>query len=189
MKFLVPILITFALCAGIQAQNLSQSALTIDKIMQGEDFVGYSPERISWSENGEHIYFSWNPEADTLRATYKVNINSKNISKLSTEELKNRGSFGEYTKNYSHKVYDKNGDLFLMDMSNYTIRQITNTNQYEYSPTFSSDEQSIIYQEGDNLYTWEIATGTTTQITDFQKGEKRKDRKQSEQDQWLENDQ
>jgi len=60
-----------------QVENLS--VLTIDQIMHGDEFVGYLPTSINWSDNSQFIYFSWNPDKDTLRSTYKADIASKNI--------------------------------------------------------------------------------------------------------------
>ena len=73
------------------AQVKNDSKLTIDQVMQGEDFVGYLPTNVSWDNNSNHIYFSWNPDNDTIRSTYKVNIKSKQIEKLSFNDLKIKG--------------------------------------------------------------------------------------------------
>ena len=75
--------ITLLLCLFLGIKSIGQienlSALSIDQIMQGEQFVGYLPTRINWSDNSQFIYFSWNPDKDTLRSTYKVDITTKNI--------------------------------------------------------------------------------------------------------------
>ena len=56
--------------------------------MQGEQFVGYLPSGISWSEDSKTIYFSWNPEMDTLRHTFKVGVGEDQPQRLSIEEEK-----------------------------------------------------------------------------------------------------
>ncbi len=171
------------------AQTNNQSQLTIDQIMQGENFIGYLPTSINWSENSKDIYFSWNPDNDTIRSTYKVNINSEKIDKLSFNALKERPNNGNYSKDYKWKAYDKGGDLFLMNTLNYTTKRITNTTARESNPQFSGDEKSIIYQKDNNLYQWNIKSGTTKQLTDFKSGHKKPERKPSDQDQWLIDDQ
>lgn len=171
------------------AQTNNQSKLTIDQIMFGEDFVGYSPSRIDWSDDSQNIFFSWNPEKDTLRSSYKVNIKSKTINKRTFSELKNSTSSGDYTKDYKWRVYSKNGDLYLMDMSNYAIKQITKTESRESSPQFSGDNTSIVYQLSNNLFKWDISSGITEQLTNFEKGSKRSERSGADQDEWLEKDQ
>ncbi len=187
MKRLISITLML-LIYQVYAQVENLSSLTIDRIMQGEDFVGYLPNNIRWSEDSKQIYFGWNPEADTLRSTYRVDISSKEISKLSTDELKSMTSRGIYSRNYELKVYERNGDLFLVDLNSFKVKQITSTNARESSPQFSGDEKSIIYRMGDNLFSWNISEGTTIQLTDFKKGKKGKPRA-NEQDKWLEQDQ
>jgi dipeptidyl aminopeptidase/acylaminoacyl peptidase len=173
-----------------QPPATNQSTLSIEQIMQGEKFTGYLPEGISWSENSRTIYFSWNPDGDTLRSTWKVSLDENGTAggpvKVTDEELMARPSRGSYNKARTMKVYSKNGDLFLSQQPG--ALQITNTLEYEGSPRFSGDEKKIIFEKGKNLYAWDIASGTTTQLTNFKKGSKRKEKKSPAQDQWLEND-
>tara|TARA_R110002049_G_scaffold252429_3_gene427684 strand:- start:1764 stop:4124 length:2361 start_codon:yes stop_codon:yes gene_type:complete len=170
-----------------QIQN--QSQLSIDDIMKGEDFVGYLPTNIEWADTSKDIYFSWNPDNDTIRSTYKVNINSKKINKLSFNALKAQTNSGDYTKDHKLKVYEKEGDLFLMNTASYIPKRITNTNAREYDPQFSSDQESIIYQQDNNLFQWTIDDGTTKQLTDFKSGNEKLESKLNDQDQWLQDDQ
>jgi dipeptidyl aminopeptidase/acylaminoacyl peptidase len=171
------------------AQTNNQSKLTIDQIMQGDDFVGYLPENISWSENNEDIYFSWNPDNDTIRSAYKVNIHSKKIDKASFEEQKMQMDPSDVSKDGKWTVYDNQGDLFLRNNTNNTLKRLTNTNGYESNPQFSGDQQSIIYQQSNNLYKWHLADGAIEQLTDFESGNERPERPLNAQDQWLHDDQ
>jgi len=180
------------LCVTISfsfAQTNNQSQLTIDQIMQGENFVGYSPTRINWSDDSQNIFFNWNPDNDTIPSSYKVDLKTKAISKRTISELKNSSAFGEYTKDFKWKVYSKNGDLYLMDMSNYSVKQITKTETRESSPQFSGDERSVIYQLNNNLFQWHISNGITQQLTNFKSGSKRPEHPDSAQDKWLKDDQ
>lgn len=184
--------IVFFICLLISTINMAQiqnqSVLSIDQIMQGEKFVGSLPTRINWSDNSQLIYFSWNPDSDTLRSTYKADIISKKTDKLTFDELKVKTNDGDFTDDYGFKVYQKSGDVFLIDNSNYEIKRITNTLARESNPQFSGDERSIIYKIDNNLFQWDISGGSTTQLTDFKKGKDKKN-KTLTQDQWLEDDQ
>ena len=172
----------------LQGQVRNQSTLTIDRIMQGEDFVGYLPEKIAWSEDSKLIYFDWNPDMDTLRSTYQVDLDTRETRKLAIEELRTKSERGEYTRDYNRKVYENNGDLFLMDLSDFSTRQITSTLRKESNPRFSGDGKSVVYREGNNLYAWNIEDGSTMQLTNFVQGTK-SDKKPDAQDLWLERDQ
>jgi dipeptidyl aminopeptidase/acylaminoacyl peptidase len=187
MKHFVYLLCVLIASKGV-AQTPNQSVLSVDQIMQGEDFVGYLPTQINWSDDSQSIYFSWNPDKDTLRSTYKVDINSKKIEKLSFEGLKGKTNAGDYTKDYLWKAYEKNGDIFLMNNLTFKVKQITKTLAKESRPLFSGEEKDIVYQSNNNLFKWNIEDGSTTQLTDFRKG-KKKEEKLNDQDQWLKNDQ
>ena len=171
------------------AQSNNQSQLTIDQIMQGDDFVGYLPTNIDWSENNKDIYFSWNPDKDTINSTYKVNINSKKIDKASFEELKLKMSISDVSKDGKWSVYDKEGDLFLRDNVSNTLKRLTNTNAYESNPQFSGNQKAIIFQQSNNFYLWHLTDNTIEQLTDFNSGNERPEKPLSEQDQWLLDDQ
>ncbi len=183
-----PILLGFLLLVPFVGSTQNQSSLTIDQIMQGEGFVGYLPTRISWADDSQNINFSWNPEKDTVRSMYQVNIDSKSISKLSPEELRALSADGDYSSDYTWKVYQKNGDLFLENLTDFTVTQITNTLVREANPVFSKGDTDIVYQMDRNVYRWNITDGTTTQLTDFKKGSEKKSTS-SDQDDWLEQDQ
>ena len=182
-RILISFLIVVNLSVVAQPQN--QPTLSLQEIMKGEDFVGYLPERIKWSDDSKQIYFSWNPEGDTLRSTYAVDVATKQIHKLSVDELKSRTSDGVYSTDYHYKIYAKNGDLFLQDNSTYKSVQITNTVNRESNPLFSGDGVYVIFESDNNLFAWNRQEETTRQLTNFKSGKEKKDKKLSKQDEWL----
>ena len=182
-RILISFLIVVNLSVVVKAQN--PPSLSLQEIMKGEDFVGYLPERIQWSDDSKQINFSWNPEGDTLRSTYAVDVASKKIHKLSVEELKAMTTDGVYSGDKKFKVYAKNGDLFLQDNSTYKSVQITNTVNRESNPLFSGDGVYVIFESDNNLFAWNRQEGTTRQLTNFKSGKEKKDKKLSEQDEWL----
>jgi dipeptidyl aminopeptidase/acylaminoacyl peptidase len=168
------------------------STLSIDDIMQGDKFVGYLPEDIAWSDDSRSIFFSWNPNADTLRSTWKVDIKDGKVGqpvKLAPAEEMAMTADGVYNKNRTAKVFSKNGDLFLLDLQKNSKLQITNTLEHEGNPLFSADGKKIVYQKDNNLYAWDLASGSTEQLTDFKKGNEKKEKKKLLQDEWLERQQ
>lgn len=168
------------------------STLTIEQIMQGEKFVGYSPSSIRWSEDGQSVYFSWNPDMDTLRSLYKSSLLNGDWTapqKVGIEEQKALYRGGSYNPSRTKITYSKDGDLFLRDFTSGQLTQITNTLERESSPVFSGDETAIVFEKDNNLFSWNMADGTTRQLTDLKKGFEKGKRVLSEQDEWLKNDQ
>ena len=96
-----------------QAQENNQSELTIEQIMQAENFIGVSPTNIFWSEDSKTIYFTWNPELEKIKSLYKYDLSDKKISKVSVDEEKSleKSYDYDYTNNKSKKVFAKGGDI------------------------------------------------------------------------------
>jgi hypothetical protein len=185
------LLLPLLFLAGLAAAQIpaNRSPLRIETIMQGERFAGFSPDDFSWSEDGKTIYFTWNPELDTLRSLYKTDLNGSAPQRVSIEEQQNMVSGGAYSRDRSRKVYSKNGDIFLWEAATGSSRPLIQTTASEFAPRFSGDERQVVYQSGDNLFSWDMSTGAIRQLTNFQRGAKREDPRKSSQEQWLETDQ
>jgi dipeptidyl aminopeptidase/acylaminoacyl peptidase len=173
---------------GVQAQSLGE--LTVEKIMRDPKWIGTAPTGINWSANSKTVYFNWNPDKAVADSLYKITLQNRTPQKVSKKErLSLPSSFGTYNKSFSKMVYEKNGDLFLLDAPSGKITQLTNTVGRESGAAFSGDEKKIIYSFDQNLYAWEIATGNITQVTDFRKGKKSSSPSLGEQEKWLKQDQ
>jgi dipeptidyl aminopeptidase/acylaminoacyl peptidase len=170
-------------------EPLSAQTLTIDKIMQDPThWVGDLPEQIQWSEDGQRIYFMWNPEREEETSLYGIRIKEKIPYRATDQEKKNLPSRrGSYNKERTKKVYEKYGDIFLMDITTGISRQITGTLAGEHSPEFNFREDRIIFTRDNNLFTWDFNTGQVKQVTDFQKGSEPPSEKpySNEQEKWL----
>lgn len=171
------------------AQESNISALKIKDIMKGEDFIGNRPSNVFWATDQSAIYFDWNPDKAFNDSVYRYQLNTKKIEPLSfleAEELPSTLMINHPTLNKS--VYAKNGDVFILDRTSHTSLAITRTQERESNPHFTAGGKKVAYLKGRNLFTWNIQTGTTEQITDFvEKIEKEPER--SSKDEWLYQDQ
>ena len=152
------IIVCFTLVSLIVAGKLfAQSSLSIEKIMMGERFSGFSPENIQWSPSGKTIYFKWNKDMENITPLYAFNIENSNQKKVEPEERKKLPSFnGKFNRNRTKMVYSKEGDLYLMETKSGVVTQISKTAAYESNPKFSHDEDKIVFTSGNNLFSWEI---------------------------------
>ena len=170
------------------AQQLAP--LTVEKIMRDPKWIGVAPSNLNWSDDSKQLYFNWNPEnnsGDSLYMITPVNRTPQKVSAVVRRSLPS--SFGSYNKATSKKLYEKNGDLYLLDILTGKVHQITSTIDRESNPSFSSDEKKVLFIANNNLFSWEIGTGTFAQHTDFKRGSKKPDAKPSEQEKWLKTDQ
>ncbi len=166
------------------------SDLTVEKIMQDPKmWVGTSPSNPFWSENGETLYFNWNPEANPADSLYKITLQDKKPIKVTLKEIKNLPSRnGEYNADKTKMVYSKNGDIFIYEVKNNASIQLTNTLEGESSPAFTMDGTQITFEKGDNLFLMDLLKGSVAQLTDFESGKSDKNDKLNQQEKWLAKD-
>ena len=178
------------LCISTSAIAQTLAPLTVEKIMRDPKWIGVSPTNINWSENSMELFFEWNPENNLADSLYSVTLSNRTPKKVSPEVRRALPSFnGSYNKAFTKKLYVKDGDLFLLDLSANKITQITNTIDRESGQSFSFDEREILFEVNDNLFSWEISTGVFEQLTNFRKGNKRPEGKSNDQEKWLKEDQ
>ncbi len=170
------------------AQQLGE--LTVDKIMRDPKWIGVAPSNVFWHENSKLLYFNWNPDNEISDSLYTFVLPESKITKVSPTSRRQLSSqFGSYNGARTKKIFEKNGDIFLLDIATLQLTQITNTTDREANPVFSGDEKKIVFNANGNLFSWAIATGLFTQLTDFKKGTKKAETKNSEQEKWLKVDQ
>ncbi len=168
--------------------------LTLEAISRdAPKWAGSAPAGIRWHEDGSKLYFQWNPERADRSELYELDLRAADAKprKVASEEKRwLSANVGERNKASTLKVYAFQGDLYLSDLRAGKTRALTRTSDAEVNPRFSADQQSIIFQRGDNLFEWVIESGETRQLTDFRRGKDPEEKpKLSKQDEDLEKDQ
>ncbi|POY39184.1 S9 family peptidase [Solitalea longa] len=169
------------------AQKLD--SLSVEKIMRDPKWIGVSPSALFWSDDSKNVYFNWNPDKNKSDSLYTVSTDNKQVIKVISAQRQNLAQNAVYNKAHSIKLYEKFGDLFLQDLKTGMLRQLTYTVDQELFPSFSGEEDKVIFRKGDNLFSLSISNGMLAQLTNFQKGTKIKEGRLNEQDQWLKNQQ
>lgn len=176
MRFSVFSLLSLLPLAGLAqtAPTAPLAPLTVDKIMRDPaQWLGSSPTNVYWSEDGRRIYFNWNPEKARRDSLYTVAPGGGTPKKVSLREQRELpAANGIYNQNYTRKVYEKEGDIYLLELKSMKTRRVTNTAERESEPRFALQGQLVSYTRNGNLFTWDPATGETTQRTDFRRGNK-----------------
>ncbi|MGC9470715.1 MAG: prolyl oligopeptidase family serine peptidase [Bacteroidales bacterium] len=173
-------------------KGLSQENLTIEKIMSDPKWIGVSPENPVWSDDGQTLYFRWNPESEPESDLYAVRLNQTEPFRVSKEEKETvPGRTDAYNRDRTKKVFIRNGDVYLHNLITDETLQVTATAGNESSPAFNWEEDKIVFSLDQNLYTWNIKTGQLTQLTRFQQGKSSSETRPfaDENEKWLHQDQ
>ena len=169
----------------------SQPQLTIEKIMRGEEFTGFSPANVQWDNDNKTIYFQWNPEHQKISSLYKSDLSSTKPVAVPIDEQKYiRPSGGAYNYDRSLRVFQQNGDLYLHEISTNSIRRLTHTMTLEGDAEFLGRSNELVFSANDNLFTWDLNTDAMVQQTNIQeKSTERPAKKSDRQLDWLKRDQ
>jgi dipeptidyl aminopeptidase/acylaminoacyl peptidase len=208
MKKLLFYLLLGLSCHAFGQQKLDK--LSVENIMRDPKWIGTSPSGAYWSSDGKYLFFNWNPEKSISDSLYYISNDNTIPRKAPASLWQNtlRASSVVYNHLRTFSTYSKDGDLFLIETKTGKERRITQTTDLETGPVFSFDETKIVYSKNQNLYAWDIADGSTIQLTNFQKGtapvpeikpanlrrplmgpKEEKKEVQNPEEKWLENDQ
>lgn len=170
--------------ATLFAQKLSP--LTVEKIMRDQKWIGTSPSNIYWSADGRYLFFSWNPTGADADSLYYITLTDK-TPKKATLEMRRVPSLNGivYNQRKVDYAYSKDGDIYFFDNKTSNERRVTQTTEAESSPRFMAGDTKIVYTRAQNLYAWDIASGLTEQLTNFNRGAAAKEAVQNAQEKWL----
>ncbi|WP_031500074.1 prolyl oligopeptidase family serine peptidase [Bryobacter aggregatus] len=148
--------------------------LTIETVMQGPRFSGYTPGGVRWSGDGKKLYFQWKRYTDAIRSpldTYTVNRDGSNLGKLSEEEARLAPPV-TCDSDLAHQrcVYIHSGDVWLYDFTLDQAKRLTATTDIEMQPRFLPDGKAISYQRAGNLFVHSLSDGSVEQLTDIRSG-------------------
>ncbi|MEJ7607529.1 MAG: DPP IV N-terminal domain-containing protein [Bryobacteraceae bacterium] len=161
-------LTSFSLLAGVPFP------LNVDSIMRGPALVGHQPRNLRWAGNSERVYFDWKVAADPVLKdfdTYVVERDGSKLRKLTLEEAKLSPPVeGDTSKDRSHTVYIREGDVYLYDHAADRAKRLLRTVDTESSPRFLRDGKRISFVLNNNLFVMSLDGGGLAQVTNIRTG-------------------
>ncbi|MEZ4922446.1 MAG: prolyl oligopeptidase family serine peptidase [Crocinitomicaceae bacterium] len=149
------------------------SALKLEEIMTGNDFIGHQPENIQWAPDSKSFYFTWDKENTGITTYYEYTLKSGELKKLepgNTTALPVDGHFR--SENWQKIFYRKDQTLYELQEN----RLVLVFNYLKYYSVYKVDNDgNVIVQIEDNLYRLDRKLGQYNQITNFIKGSKSTD--------------
>src|ERR1700694_2989310 len=100
----------FFIAASVNSFAQKLETLTVEKIMRDPKWIGTSPSRIRWSDDGKKVYFNWNPKSADRSELYSITTSDTKPQKVSLVEQKELPSVnGRWNKKHTVKLFEKNG--------------------------------------------------------------------------------
>jgi dipeptidyl aminopeptidase/acylaminoacyl peptidase len=170
-----------------QAPAAAPFDLSIRNIMRGPELYGREPEQVRWTADGQWIYFSWNePGADWRepRKPYRVRARSgarpERVTQAHMDSVGPALLAGVPSPDRRYRAVAWQGDLYVVNVARGTTRRLTETTEAESSPTFGTTGSLLYFVRENNVYSIDLESGLTRQLTDVRSGPEPKDSAKAE---------
>lgn len=170
-KYIVTGLLSFISLVLFSQQKLDK--LTVEKIMRDPKWMGSSPSSPVWNQDGNTLYFLWNPDKAPADSLYYITMANKVPVKATVAQKQFLNVQNNYTYNTARTAYvvARDGDILYTELKTGKTKRIVQTTEMESNPQFGFNETKIIYTRNQNLFAWDIISGETVQLTNIKTGE------------------
>ena len=157
------------LMPAVSADNSATSqGLSLELIMSDPDWIGNPPRNPYWSDDGEQIYYEQKRVNERIYDTYQIDLDTGAVSETVYSELGGISTpDGDYSGDYTKKVYALDGDIFIKNIASGEISQITRTAAAERNPFFMADNRRVAFQRENTFFIHDPLTGATSQPADI----------------------
>ncbi|TYT26085.1 prolyl oligopeptidase family serine peptidase [Luteimonas viscosa] len=153
-------LLLLASCGLLHAQPAQP--LTLERVMADPDWVGPPVEQAWWSWDGKRAYYPLKREGNRIRDLYVQDV-AGGAAQL-VDGAARAGidaSDPVLDPQRTRMAFVRNGDVFVRDLRNGALTQLTRSEATEAAPRWGSDG-ALIWRSGHDWYRWNAADGAVT---------------------------
>ena len=143
-----------------------QPPLTLAQVMADPDWIGTPVEDFWWRWDGQAAQFERKREGASIRDTWEVPVDGsaamQRVADAARAGLDASGAVYDATR--SRMAFVRNGDIFIRDLRNGALRQLTRSNDREAQPQWGSDG-ALVWRVSNQWYRWTPAGGVVQAAT------------------------
>jgi dipeptidyl aminopeptidase/acylaminoacyl peptidase len=140
----------FLACAAAHAQT----PVTLTEAMADPDWIGPPVEQAWWAWDGQRVQYQVKREGAAIRDTYQQGIAGGTAVKLDGAARADLDApRGVYDAPRQRMAFVRNGDVFVRDLRNGALMQVTRSDADEATPQWSRDG-NLVFRQGNDWYQW-----------------------------------
>ncbi len=157
-RLTLPVLIALCCLPAAPAQ-----AITLEQAMANPDWIGPPVEMPYWSAAGKAIYYRLTRDGSTIRDLHRIAPEGGIDQVIDPAAMADAdGGPAVHDRSHQRAAFARNGDIFLRELGNGRLVQVTRTPQTEAAPQFSADGRVLQYRVGNEWYRYDIASMVTS---------------------------
>src|SRR5262245_45376835 len=104
-------------------------ALTLEQIMADPDWIGNPPENPYWSDDGRAIYYERERDGagKNPKDLFRLDLATGKAVRIEPAERGKADAPGRRSLDRKKKVYAREGDVFVKDLTTGAVHQVTRT--------------------------------------------------------------
>lgn len=130
--------------------------LTMQQIMADPDWIGPLVEDAWWRWDGRAIDFNLKRDGQNIRDAWRVGIDgiAAPARIAGAERAKMDASGAVISRDGKRSAFVRNGDIFVRDLGNGALTQLTRSNARESRPQWS-DDGALVWRQDNDWYRWD----------------------------------
>ncbi len=175
LAFLLPLSLAVTTALAQPApSDATPTPITLEQAMANPDWIGPPIDAAWWSWDGKRAIFplkrSGSPEHGGVRDLYTVAVSGDALmARVPDDQLAglDAGNPG-YDSAHRRSVFVRNGDVFVRDLHDGTLQQLTRGGQPASDPAFTADGRGVIWHVGDTWYRYRFDARTLAVVATLQ---------------------
>lgn len=132
---------------------------SLEQIMADPDWIGAPIESPHWALDGSQVYYLQKRAASPLRDLHVISLADGVARKVEDgERAQLDGPAPIYDAGRQRALFVRHGDLFMRDLRNAALVQLTRTGDISGAPSFSADGQAALFRQGDDWFSVDLTT-------------------------------
>jgi len=137
----------------------AQPPLTLEQVMADPDWIGHPVEDAWWSWDGRQAQYQLKRDGQTIRDTWQQPVDGGSAARVDgAARSQLDASHAVYDATHARMAFVRNGDVFVRDLRNGALSQLTRSNDEESLPQWASDG-GLVWRVGNNWFRWTAADG------------------------------
>jgi dipeptidyl aminopeptidase/acylaminoacyl peptidase len=170
MKYLLSVLAAAVFVVGFAPMGATASAaantpaqgLSLEKIMADPDWIGPAVRDAYWSADGRTVYYSLKRAGSPISDLHRIDPVSNKDQVVDAAAMADADAPAIYDRTGKRAAFIRNKDIFVRDLANGRLTQITRTPLPKADPHFSADGRLLSFRVDNDWFVHDFGSGVTT---------------------------
>jgi len=157
LAFVLPLALAAATAAAQPAPSTAPfTPITLEQAMADPDWIGPPVDAAWWSWNGRRAYFPLKRAGSTLHDLYGVDVSGgAPMTRVADPERAGLDVANPvYDAARRRSVFVRNGDVFVRDLANGALTQVTRGSENAADPAFLAGDAGVLWHVDNTWYRW-----------------------------------